>query len=216
MTHKPPGQLKSEKALLQYIATRAHELSAAIEISSPEPSDHVAQVRRSVDALLKCADLVTEIDSLAKGFPPKAELSSELRYGALSVGQLQTLGYLSETAVRGALIRPGSAPAQVGSRPTGNGYEVSIDGSAHQTLQLEATATSFGGHRWWFACAGVPTSSCGRRVLKLYRRQGQEFFACRDCHRASSDHGWRSAKDRPISNVKLRDATAVGAYPRSA
>lgn len=171
------------------------------------------QVRHSVDALLKCADLVTEIDTLAKGFSSKPELSETPAYRSLSIGQLQSLGYLKAMPMHGTILLIGKPPATIASRPKAKGYEVAITGPMRQRLRLEATPTSFGGNRWWFVCAGVPGSHCGRRVLKVYRRQGQDFFACRDCHRASGDHGWRSARDRTINIVQLQPASISPVYP---
>jgi hypothetical protein len=50
-------------------------------------------------------------------------------------------------------------------------------------VSLEATATQFGGQRWWFICPlivrGVP---CDRRAGKLYLPPGARYFGCRRCH----------------------------------
>ncbi|WP_020471188.1 hypothetical protein [Zavarzinella formosa] len=55
--------------------------------------------------------------------------------------------------------------------------------NARQTFCLQATATPFGGQRWWFTCpliiAGIP---CGRRVGKLHLPPGERYFGCRHCH----------------------------------
>jgi hypothetical protein len=59
-------------------------------------------------------------------------------------------------------------------------------------IELEKTATQFGGHRWWFTCPlvrqGVP---CRRRVGKLHLPPGELYFGCRECH----DLTYRSSQE---------------------
>jgi len=49
-------------------------------------------------------------------------------------------------------------------------------------VQLTTTPCNFGGVRYWFIC---PLSKngvyCGRRVAKLYKAPGAEYFGCRHC-----------------------------------
>ena len=56
-------------------------------------------------------------------------------------------------------------------------------------VSLVTTQPHFGGLRWWFAC---PNAQCGRRVSKLYRPPGEDYFLCRHCHnlvyRSSQEH----------------------------
>jgi len=53
-------------------------------------------------------------------------------------------------------------------------------------VQLTTTPCNFGGVRYWFICAlsknGV---SCGRRVAKLYKAPGGNYFGCRHCYNLS-------------------------------
>jgi hypothetical protein len=164
--------------------------------------------------LLKCADLVVEIDSLSRNFSQTREVAAEATYASLSVGQLQTLGYLDTLPACGTIALPKIRPSGIRSVPAANGYKVHFDAVPHQTLVLVPTQTSFGGRRWWFVCGGVPGASCGRKVLKMYRREGQDFYACHDCHKDAGDHGWRSAKDRSISAAILQPATVEDTHSR--
>jgi len=50
-------------------------------------------------------------------------------------------------------------------------------------IQLTTTPCNFGGVRYWFIC---PLSKngvyCGRRVAKLYKAPGGNYFGCRHCY----------------------------------
>jgi len=50
-------------------------------------------------------------------------------------------------------------------------------------IQLTTTPCNFGGVRYWFIC---PLSRngvyCGRRVAKLYKAPGANYFGCRHCY----------------------------------
>ncbi len=50
-------------------------------------------------------------------------------------------------------------------------------------VQLTTTPCNFGGIRYWFIC---PLSKngvyCGRRVAKLYKAPGANYFGCRHCY----------------------------------
>jgi hypothetical protein len=53
-------------------------------------------------------------------------------------------------------------------------------------VQLTTTPCNFGGVRYWFIC---PLSKngvyCGRRVAKLYKAPGGDYFGCRHCYSLS-------------------------------
>jgi len=53
-------------------------------------------------------------------------------------------------------------------------------------VQLTTTPCNFGGVRYWFIC---PLSKkgvyCGRRVAKLYKAPGANYFGCRHCYNLS-------------------------------
>jgi len=53
-------------------------------------------------------------------------------------------------------------------------------------IQLTTTPCNFGGVRYWFIC---PLSKngvyCGRRVAKLYKAPGGNYFGCRHCYNLS-------------------------------
>jgi hypothetical protein len=53
-------------------------------------------------------------------------------------------------------------------------------------VSLTTTPCNFGGVRYWFVC---PLSTngvyCGRRVAKLYKAPGGEYFGCRHCYELS-------------------------------
>jgi len=53
-------------------------------------------------------------------------------------------------------------------------------------IQLTTTPCNFGGVRYWFIC---PLSKngiyCGRRVAKLYKAPGANYFGCRHCYNLS-------------------------------
>ena len=61
----------------------------------------------------------------------------------------------------------------------------------NQTIQLETTACTLGGHRQWFAC---PT--CGRRVAVIYG--AGRLFACRQCKGLAYASQSESAGDRAL------------------
>ncbi|QDS97700.1 hypothetical protein HG15A2_09640 [Adhaeretor mobilis] len=51
-------------------------------------------------------------------------------------------------------------------------------------IQLQWTATNFGGQRRWFTCPLISGDvACRRRVGKLYLPPGARYFGCRKCHR---------------------------------
>ncbi len=51
-----------------------------------------------------------------------------------------------------------------------------------QIVPLQITRPNFGGVRWWFSCPHVVDGEeCGRRVGKLYRPPGSQYFSCRHC-----------------------------------
>ncbi len=56
------------------------------------------------------------------------------------------------------------------------------DNPTGTTVKLDATFPLFGGAQWWFLCPviGADGKSCGRRVAKLYLRNGK--WGCRTCH----------------------------------
>jgi len=53
-------------------------------------------------------------------------------------------------------------------------------------VQLTTTPCNYGGIRYWFIC---PLSKngvyCGRRVAKLYKAPGGDYFGCRHCYNLS-------------------------------
>ncbi len=50
-------------------------------------------------------------------------------------------------------------------------------------IRLQATATQFGGERWWFTCPlTVNGIACNRRVAKVHLPPGARYFGCRTCH----------------------------------
>ena len=70
-------------------------------------------------------------------------------------------------------------------------YTVTSRSSGEKTeydykVQLTTTPCNFGGVRYWFIC---PLSKrgvyCGRRVGKLYKAPGADYFGCRHCHNLS-------------------------------
>ena len=51
-------------------------------------------------------------------------------------------------------------------------------------IRLTATATQFGGKRWWFICPlSLRGVACNRRVGKLYLPPGGRYFGCRHCYK---------------------------------
>jgi hypothetical protein len=49
-------------------------------------------------------------------------------------------------------------------------------------FDLVSTQPNYGGRRWWFVCPRIVSGRvCGRRVRKLFRAPGEEYFACRQC-----------------------------------
>ena len=54
---------------------------------------------------------------------------------------------------------------------------VTVQGDTDQRIGLSWTRCNYGGERPWFLC---PTWGCGRRVRKLYTRDGI-YFRCRRC-----------------------------------
>lgn len=63
-------------------------------------------------------------------------------------------------------------------------YQPSADAPRVQyAVPLQVTFPHFGGVRWWRECClTVDGQYCGRRVRKLYRPPGQQYFGCRHCH----------------------------------
>lgn len=50
-------------------------------------------------------------------------------------------------------------------------------------VQLTTTKCNFGGVRYWFICPLSKNGAyCGRRVAKLYKAPGADYFGCRHCY----------------------------------
>jgi hypothetical protein len=53
-------------------------------------------------------------------------------------------------------------------------------------VNLTTTPFNFGGVRYWFVCPlSVNGVYCGRRVAKLYKTPGADYFGCRHCYKLS-------------------------------
>ena len=59
---------------------------------------------------------------------------------------------------------------------------------------LSITDCNYGGKRWWFKCSIFKNGKyCGRRIAKLYKYYGSNYFACRHCLNLSYEarnSGW--------------------------
>lgn len=84
----------------------------------------------------------------------------------------------------------GSVIATIGFRITIVGHPTIMisyrrnDEEVDIPVDLQTTATQFGGRRYWFTCPlivnGVP---CERRAGKLHLPPGWQYFGCRKCHK---------------------------------
>ena len=88
-------------------------------------------------------------------------------------------------------------------------YTTADDNSGEKTeydykVRLTTTPCNLGGVRYWFVC---PLSKsgvyCGRRVAKLYKAPGANYFGCRHCYNLSyeSRNGMRSGMFGAIGGV---------------
>jgi len=75
-------------------------------------------------------------------------------------------------------------------------------------VRLTTTACNFGGVRYWFICPLFRNGVyCGRRVAKLYKAPGANYFGCRHCYNLSyeSRNETRSGMFGAFGNVLKTD-----------
>lgn len=111
------------------------------------------------------------------------------RAGVLAPGRFATWQWTVSGSVRASI----SIRAEIGSISLA--YNHTAHGRAaeaiNQTIWLETTPCTLGGHRRWFACP-----ACGRRVALIYG--AGRLFACRQCKDLAYAGQRESADDRAL------------------
>lgn len=205
-----PTNIKSKTALLEWILNHADGLAADLRRGrTAKLGRNVdADLRASMTSLLECAEFVLAVsDAGVATVPPSPGRRPE--YAVLDIGQLRTRGYLGGAAESGLLSvwREGVLlPFAVRRLRGSEDFTLQI-GPPNDVQRINITAThpSFGGVRHWLVCPGLD-AKCGRRFLRLYRATAGGGFACRECHKASHDAGWRTARDRKVHSPVIQQA----------
>ncbi len=195
-----PRRYKTKAALLEWAFERASELSADLQRTKTPGSGRDArnELRSSLTNLLRCADFVMELSEASANLSPATLARDE--YVALDVGQLRSNEFLTQDHEFGTLstwLQSLEVPFSI-TKTTDTSHELEIgQPGATQRIQITTTAPSFGGVRYWLVCPGLE-AVCGGRFLRLYRPINGGLFACRNCHKAGHDSGWRTARDRKV------------------
>jgi hypothetical protein len=84
-----------------------------------------------------------------------------------------------------------------------------------QTVELDVTRCSLGGHRYWFVCPSFKgTAACGRRVRVLYLPPGNSSFGCRTCfnltYQSCQEHDKRVDTLLKLSPKEFRQVLTFG------
>ena len=205
MTKHSPPESKSKAALLEWTLSRADDLASDLRRKSAHHPE--TDLRLSMATLLQCADFVFQLSEA--GHEATASKTHNPEYVQLDIGQLRTKGYLAESHEEGLLSlwrRKVLLPFSI-DEAMHDTYVLMI-GSPRERQRIEVTTThpSFGGRRFWLVCPGLERE-CGGRFLRLYRALDGGHFACRECHKATHDAGWRSARDRKILHSTIQRAS---------
>lgn len=210
MTKSHPPQFKSKAALLEWMLSRADDLAAVLRRGTSGKPSHNPEIdlRLSMATLLQCADFVFQVSEAGELATAKPHSGSTPEYVQLDIGHLRTKGYLAASREEGLLSlwrRKLLLPFRV--EESGDGFRMLIGTPGQeQELLIAATLPSFGGRRFWFVCPGLE-AECGSRFLRLYRDLNGGPFACRNCHKAAHDNGWRSARDRKVLPSTIQRAS---------
>ncbi len=126
-------------------------------------------------------DTVEDCRSVSIAFLNKHGYFSEPCYGSGTISWKNCLG--EETSSIGIAVSTLGNENYVRFQYTTTDRNTGEETKYDYKVQLTTTDCNFGGVRYWFICPFSKNGIyCGRRVAKLYKSPGANYFGCRHCY----------------------------------